>query len=63
MEEAAAPSKPAGRNVLVPRSESADIGGPFSCSSGHRGRGAKRGVQSAIARSPECNPQSAQGLP
>eukprot|EP00969_Alexandrium_andersonii_P094141 4159799-Alexandrium_andersonii.AAC.1 len=48
MEEAAAPSGPAGRKVPARRSESANVGNPFSCAVpkprgtsglwGHRGR-------------------------
>eukprot|EP00969_Alexandrium_andersonii_P280398 12396477-Alexandrium_andersonii.AAC.1 len=34
MEEAAAPNRPLGRNVLIPRSERMYVGDPFSCSSG-----------------------------
>eukprot|EP00969_Alexandrium_andersonii_P279196 12340513-Alexandrium_andersonii.AAC.1 len=42
MEEAAAPSRPTGLNVLVLRLDSAEIGDPFTCSFGCRGRRAKR---------------------
>eukprot|EP00969_Alexandrium_andersonii_P046622 2045396-Alexandrium_andersonii.AAC.1 len=42
MEEAVVPSRCAGRNVLVPRSESADVGDPFSYSSGRPWRAARK---------------------
>eukprot|EP00969_Alexandrium_andersonii_P144097 6372045-Alexandrium_andersonii.AAC.1 len=38
MDEAAAPTGPTGRIVIVQGSESAENWDPFSCSAGHQGR-------------------------
>eukprot|EP00969_Alexandrium_andersonii_P307106 13575766-Alexandrium_andersonii.AAC.1 len=50
MGEAAALNRPAGRNALILRSKLAEIGDPFSCSSGRRGRRAKHGASGARCR-------------
>eukprot|EP00969_Alexandrium_andersonii_P064446 2838793-Alexandrium_andersonii.AAC.1 len=50
MEEAVTSAGPQGRNVVVPHSESAEVGDPFHCCSGHRGCCTKRGAPSAQRR-------------
>eukprot|EP00969_Alexandrium_andersonii_P095077 4199733-Alexandrium_andersonii.AAC.1 len=50
MEEAAGPSRPTGRNVLVQHSDPAGVGDPDSCSSGRWGRRAKRGAPGALPK-------------
>eukprot|EP00969_Alexandrium_andersonii_P279997 12377507-Alexandrium_andersonii.AAC.1 len=50
MEEAAASAGPQERNVLVRRWKSAEVGEQCNCSSGRRGRRAKRGAPGAHRR-------------
>eukprot|EP00969_Alexandrium_andersonii_P210623 9303953-Alexandrium_andersonii.AAC.1 len=53
MEEAVAPRRPAGRNGLDPRSESAEVRDPCSCSAERRGGRTKRGAPGAPRRNLE----------